>query len=84
MASNMNSDAEYVESVMMSQSLIKPVVSSTKEGDSEGPSRKRALSGDVEGESSQKMKQAEGTCISDLVDLMKAQFTSFRADFQDM
>ena len=29
-----------------------------------------------------KLKPAEG--ISDLVDLMKAQFTSFRADFQDM
>ena len=79
MASNVSSDAEYVENVMMSQSLLKPVVSSVKEGDSDGSSRKRALSGDDDNEASKKLKPAEG--ISDLVDLMKAQFTSFRADF---
>ena len=82
MASNVSNDAEYVENVMMSQSLLKPVVSSVKEGDSDGSSRKRALSGDDDNEASKKLKPAEG--ISDLVDLMKAQFTSFRADFQDM
>ena len=32
MASNVSNDAEYVENVMMSQSLLKPVVSSVKEG----------------------------------------------------
>ena len=81
MAGNMNSDADYVESVMMTQSLLKPVDPS-KAGGNEGSSRKRAFSGDDESEASKKLKPTEG--ISDLVDLMKAQFTPFRADFQDM
>ena len=83
MASIMKSDAEYVDEVM-SQSLLKPV-SVVKEGENDVYSRKRALSGDDEGETSKKLKQqspAEGIC--DLVDLMKSQFTSFRSDLQEM
>ena len=80
MASSMNADAEYVDEVM-SQSWLKPV-EPVKEGENDAASRKRALSGDEASESSKKMKSSEG--VADLLDLMRTQFTSFRADLQEM
>ena len=81
MATNVSSDAEFVENVMASQSLINPVPTSG-EGKDECHTRKRALSGNDDSEAPKKLKSDEG--MSDLLDLMKAQFTSFRADFKDM
>ena len=80
----MASDAEFVGTIMMSQSILQPV-DTVKEGENDNASRKRALSGEVDSEAPKKPRQVYSTDgSSDLLELMKAQFTSFRADLKDM
>ena len=73
----MASDAEFVETVMMSQSILQ-LVDTVNEGENDTTLRTRALSGEVDSEASKKPRQVYSTDGgSDLLELMKAQFTSF-------
>lgn len=85
MACGTNNDAEFVENVMMSQSILK-VIEEDIGPVHETVTKKRAYSGDscdeTQCEVTKKPKQTNES--SELMDLMKAQFTSFRSDLQDM
>ena len=56
----MASDAEFVETVMMSQSILQPV-DTVKEGENDTASRKRAFSGEVDSEVPKKPRQVYST-----------------------